>query len=110
MGLFTGKVRQLGLSVVIGGCFCVPVLAGEVVVTRSSEHFDAFAVRDQVLKDFEWQESLRRQEQIQILQALPIGCIPQMRPYPYYTCGENSYRPYNYQQREVYIKVDNPQK
>ncbi|MCA1897507.1 MAG: hypothetical protein LDL46_11000, partial [Shewanella putrefaciens] len=44
--------------------FVMPVMAGQVVVTRSSEPFDAFAVRDQVLKDFEWQESLRRQEQI----------------------------------------------
>jgi len=44
----------------------LPALAGQVVVTRSNEHFDAFAVRDQVLKDYEWQESLRRQEQIQI--------------------------------------------
>lgn len=110
MDLFTDKVRQLGLTVFLGGFFSLPVLAGEVVVTRSSEHFDAFAVRDQVLKDFEWQESLRRQEQIQILQALPIGCVPQMRPYRYYTCGEYSYRPYDYQQSEVYIKVDNPQK
>lgn len=88
--------------------FVMPVMAGQVVVTRSSEPFDAFAVRDQVLKDFEWQESLRRQEQIQILQALPIGCVLMTKPYRHFSCGESAYRPYHYQQRELYIKVDPP--
>lgn len=86
----------------------LPALAGQVVVTRSNEHFDAFAVRDQVLKDYEWQESLRRQEQIQILQALPLGCIVQMQPYRYFRCGQDNYRPYRYQQQDVFIKVDPP--
>jgi len=90
--------------------FVMPVMAGQVVVTRSSEPFDAFAVRDQVLKDFEWQESLRRQEQIQILQALPIGCVLMTKPYRHFSCGESTYRPYQHQQRELYIKVDSPKK
>lgn len=90
--------------------FVMPVMAGQVVVTRSSEPFDAFAVRDQVLKDFEWQESLCRQEQIQILQALPIGCVLMTKPYRHFSCGESTYRPYQYQQRELYIKVDSPKK
>ena len=90
--------------------FVMPVMAGQVVVPRSSEPFDAFAVRDQVLKDFEWQESLRRQEQIQILQALPIGCVLMTKPYRHFSCGESTYRPYQYQQRELYIKVDSPKK
>lgn len=99
-------------SCLLGGILCaligLPALAGQVVVTRSNEHFDAFAVRDQVLKDYEWQESLRRQEQIQILQALPLGCIVQMQPYRYFRCGQDNYRPYRYQQQDVFIKVDPP--
>ncbi|MDR6962368.1 hypothetical protein [Shewanella putrefaciens] len=98
--------RYILLSIIT--LFVMPVMAGQVVVTRSSEPFDAFAVRDQVLKDFEWQESLRRQEQIQILQALPIGCVVVIKPYRHYSCSESVYRPYQYQQRELYIKVDPP--
>lgn len=102
-----GQFTRLSL-IVISGLISVSALAGEVIVNRSSESVDAFAVRDQVLKDFEWQESLRRQQQIQILQALPLGCIIVMKPYRYFTCGEHHYRPYHYQQRELYIEVDRP--
>ncbi|AQS39669.1 hypothetical protein Sps_04584 [Shewanella psychrophila] len=80
--------------------------AGQVVVRKSSEPFDAFAVRDQVLRDHEWQEALRMQQQIQILQALPAGCILLSRPYAYYSCHGLFYRPYQYQKRDVYIQVD----
>ncbi|GIU10438.1 hypothetical protein [Shewanella glacialipiscicola] len=102
------RVRSLFL-IVISGLISTTVVAGEVIVNRSSEPVDAFAVRDQVLKDFEWQESIRRQQQIQILQALPLGCITVIRPYRYFSCGEHHYRPYNYQQRELYIEIDPPQ-
>ena len=102
-----GQFLRLSL-IVISGWISVSAFAGEVIVNRSSEPFDAFAVRDQVLKDFEWQESLRRQQQIQILQALPSGCVTVMKPYRHFTCGEHNYRPYDYQQRELYIEVDRP--
>ncbi|AVV85284.1 hypothetical protein [Shewanella putrefaciens] len=110
MNLIANTVRRSGLLslIAINILLAMPVVAGEVAVTRSSEPFDAFAVRDQVLKDFEWQESLRRQEQIQILQALPIGCVLMTKPYRHFSCGESTYRPYQYQQRELYIKVDPP--
>ncbi|WP_394146676.1 hypothetical protein [Shewanella atlantica] len=82
------------------------VEAGQVVVRKSSEPFDAFAVRDQVLRDHEWQELLRMQRQLNILQSLPIGCVPLVRPYPYYSCGRNFYRPYRYHNQELYIQID----
>ncbi len=82
------------------------VNAGQVVVRKSSEPFDAFAVRDQVLLENEWKEVLRMQQQIQILQALPASCIPFARPYIYYRCGGAFYRPYHYQNKELYIQVD----
>ncbi|MDH0450105.1 hypothetical protein [Shewanella sp. GD04112] len=112
MRLFFDSTAPLRRTCLLGGILsallALPAFAGQVVVTRSDEPFDAFAVRDQVLKDYEWQESLRRQEQIQILQALPLGCIAQVKPYPYFTCGQDNYRPYRYQQQDVYIKVDPP--
>ncbi|ASF15745.1 hypothetical protein FJD32_019620 [Shewanella sp. LC6] len=105
----TGQLRRTCLfGGILSALLALPTFAGQVVVTRSDKPFDAFAVRDQVLKDNEWQESLRRQEQIQILQALPLGCIVQMQPYRYFRCGQDNYRPYRYQQQDVYIKVDPP--
>lgn len=80
--------------------------AGEVVVRKSSEPFDAFAVRDQVLADHQWLEGLRFQKQIQILQALPVGCLPVERPFRYFTCGSQFYRPYEYQDKQLYIEID----
>ncbi|MEC4728963.1 hypothetical protein HWQ46_25960 [Shewanella sp. D64] len=86
--------------------FAYNVFAGQVVVRKSSEPFDAFAVRDQVLLDHEWKQALRMQQQIQILQVLPAACIPFSRPYIYYLCNGLSYRPYHYKNKELYIKVD----
>ncbi|WP_228768338.1 hypothetical protein [Shewanella sp. TC10] len=85
------------------------VQAGKVVVRKASEPFDAFAVRDQVQQEHQWQEMLRMQQQIQILQALPVGCLPIAVPYRYFNCSGNAYRPYPYQGEEVYIQIDNPQ-
>jgi|GEM_PF-1350984 len=84
----------------------VPTLAGQVVVRKSTEYFDAFAVRDQVLREHEWQEALRMQQQINILQSLPMGCILMAQPYAYYSCGNEFYRPYQYQTKELYIQID----
>ncbi|MGL4711001.1 MAG: hypothetical protein ACRCWP_00125 [Shewanella sp.] len=101
--------QSLRLSfLVIAAFLSASAAAGEIIMSRSSEPVDVFAVRDKVLKDFEWQESLRRQQQIQILQTLPLGCITVMQPYRHFSCGEHNYRPYNYQQRELYIEVDRP--
>ncbi|MCC4832566.1 hypothetical protein LMH66_07975 [Shewanella sp. 10N.7] len=85
-----------------------PVYAGKVVVRKASEPFDAFAVRDQVQQDHQWQEMLRMQQQIQILQALPVGCLPIAVPYRYFSCSGNAYRPYSYQDQELYIQIDEP--
>ncbi|WP_434930421.1 hypothetical protein ACRWQM_14335 [Shewanella sp. HL-SH5] len=82
--------------------------AGQVVVRKSSEQFDAFAVRDQIAKEFEWQEALRMQQQIEILQALPVGCIPFALPYRYFSCNGFAYRPYDYKNKELFIKIDPP--
>ncbi|MCZ4336021.1 hypothetical protein [Shewanella colwelliana] len=106
---------RISLIVLLLFLVCVPLSwAGQVVVRKSSEPFDAFAVRDKVLQEHAWQESLRLQQQIQVLQALPIGCVLIQRPYRYYGCGAVFYRPYHYQDTgkkssEVFIQIDPPE-
>ncbi|NRD72583.1 hypothetical protein HQQ94_04855 [Shewanella sp. VB17] len=80
--------------------------SGQIVVRKSSEPFDAFAVRDEVLREYEWKEALRMQQQIDILQSLPLNCIPFRSPYHYYHCNGLFYRPYLYENKELYIQVD----
>lgn len=83
--------------------------AGQVVVRKSTDpEFDAFAVRDEVLKQHDWQEALRRQEQLQILQSLPLGCLMLPTPYRYYSCGGLFYRPYQQGENTLYIQIDPP--
>ncbi|WP_040571740.1 hypothetical protein [Shewanella benthica] len=104
--IFFNSLGKTSLAFFTLGALCLSALShgGQVVVRKSSEPFDAFAVRDQVLQDHQWQEVLRMQQQIQILQALPSGCILLARPYTYYSCQGLFYRPY--QNRDVYIQVD----
>ena len=106
--IFSKTFGKTSLAFFTLGALCLSALshAGQIVVRKSSEPFDAFAVRDQVLRDHQWQEALRMQQQIQILQALPTGCILLARPYAYYSCQGLFYRPYQYQNRDVYIQVD----
>lgn len=86
------------------------VVAGEVVVRQSTDpKFDAFAVRDQVLKDHQWQEALRQQQQLNILQSLPLGCLAIMSPYRYYSCAGAFYRPLAQDNQTLYIQIDPPE-
>ncbi|MGS0680934.1 hypothetical protein ACVBIL_07240 [Shewanella sp. 125m-7] len=82
--------------------------AGQVVVRKSSEPFDAFAVRDEVQRLHEWREVLRYQQQIQILQSLPFACVPFTVPYRYFSCQGLFYRPYSYQNQPLFIQIDPP--
>ncbi|QYJ89230.1 hypothetical protein [Shewanella halotolerans] len=105
---------KLSLWVLFSLLVSIQLQAGQVVVRKSSEPFDAFAVRDKVLQDFEWRESLRLQQQIEILQSLPLGCVLFKLPYAYYRCGVRFYRPYLYQTegenpQQLYIQVDPPE-
>ncbi|UJF22861.1 hypothetical protein [Shewanella sp. OMA3-2] len=84
------------------------ICAGQVVVRKSSDSFDAFAVRDQVIKEYEWQEALRMQQQIEILQSLPVGCVPLALPFRYFSCAGLAYRPYEYQNKQLFIQIDPP--
>ena len=100
------KIINTGLLLLCFSSFSA--VSGQVVVRKSSEPFDAFAVRDQVLLEHDWQQALRFQRQIQILQALPVGCLAVAIPYRYFSCGSQFYRPYSYQNKQLYIEVDEP--
>ena len=101
--------KVTSISLLLLWCMSFSVVSGQVVVRKSSEPFDAFAVRDQVRAQHEWQEALRYQHQIQILQALPIGCLAVAMPYRYFSCAGHFYRPYNYQNQQLYIEIDKPE-
>ncbi|MBV7314659.1 hypothetical protein [Shewanella sp. NIFS-20-20] len=93
-------------------------MAGTVIVRDSREPFDAFAVRDAFKEQKAWQQTLANEQQIRILQALPVSCIlvPSPRPEPRhqghggrdYQCGQHYYRPFQYQGRELYIGISPP--
>jgi len=82
--------------------------SGTVVVRPSSTPFNAFAVRDRVLQQDQWQESLRQQQQIIMIQSLPLGCLAVRLPFAYFSCGQQFYRPYQYRDKPVYIQIDPP--
>ncbi len=89
-------------------CFIsLSATCGDRIVVRSSDQpFDAFAVRDQILREHEWQESLRLQQQIRISEALPLGCHFFTSPYHYYVCGQDYFRPYTMRDQELFIQID----
>ncbi|GGY97813.1 MULTISPECIES: hypothetical protein [Shewanella] len=86
----------------------VSVNAGQVVVRDASEPFDAFAVRAELMRQHEWQEQLRNQQQLQILQVLPLGCLQLTTPYVHFHCGASWYRPYSYLGQQIYIAIPRP--
>ena len=89
--------------------FCAIAVAGTVEVRKSTEPFDAFAVRDEVLQQNEWKMLLSQQQQLSILRSLPINCIYVKSAYQYYHCGQLNYRPYLYHGQQLYIQIDLPQ-
>lgn len=112
MNILRASLCSLYISLLsIGGLSISNSFAGEVVVRKSSEPFDAFAVRDQVLQDHQWREALRMQQQLIILRALPLGCVLVPTPYRYFHCGAHFYRPYRDGESndELYIEIDPPE-
>lgn len=101
-------VNLLIAAILFSLLFGVMSHAGTVVVRQSSTPFDAFAVRDQLLQQHQWQELLRQQQQVTILQSLPIGCLAIASPFNYFSCGQQFYRPYDYQDTQVFIQIDPP--
>ena len=69
-------------------------VAGDIKVHDKTEPFDPFAVRDAKKADHEWQERQRAQQQLELLDALPLGCVLLVRPFKHYRCGDLYYRPF----------------
>ncbi|GGQ20087.1 hypothetical protein GCM10009411_20330 [Shewanella litoralis] len=100
-------VNQFKLACVLSMLMLsLAVNAGTVVVRKSSEPFNAFAVRDEVLLQHEWQELIKQQQQLNILQSLPLNCISVAVTYLYFQCGQQHYRPYQYQNQQLFIEID----
>jgi len=94
------------LFTLMGSLLISLAMAGVVVVRTPNEPFDAFAVRDQLLRDHQWQQILRMQQQLHILRSLPFGCVLAHHPFDYYSCAGSFYRPYSYGNEDLYIQID----
>jgi hypothetical protein len=101
-------LAQLVLALVLLFSINTYVLAGTVVVRKSTEPFDAFALRDELAKQHEWQQALAQQQQLNIIRSLPVGCLTLVAPYPYYACDARFYRPYLHSGEALYIQIPNP--
>jgi hypothetical protein len=98
----------LNLSIIVVLFGMQNAYAGTVVVRKSTETFDAFALRDELAKQHQWQEGLRHEQQLTILRALPLGCLVIEAPSEYYTCAGLAYRQYQYQDEALYIQIPSP--
>lgn len=103
-------IHTITLIVLLFSAILSQAIAGPVVVRKSSDEveIDAFAIRDQLLKQHEWQQQVRLQQQLTILSLLPNNCRAILWPYKYFACGDLFYRPYRYQQQDVFIKIPEP--
>ncbi|MFB2862391.1 hypothetical protein [Aeromonas sp. MdU4] len=89
------------------GLLSLPVSAGQVIVSKGGSGIDAFALRDQLAREHEWQEWLRFQQAIKWLEVLPVNCELVSQKEGGYRCGSDYYRPYQQQDgREIYIQGD----
>jgi hypothetical protein len=108
----TSPLGMLGLPHLVLGFMLLimnaQVFAGTVVVRKSTEPFDAFALRDELAKQHEWQQALAQQAQLNIIRSLPVGCLTLITPYPYYSCDARFYRPYLHSGEALYIQIPNP--
>lgn len=67
--------------------------AGDVIIHDKSQPYDPFAVRDKKKADHQWQQQQQLQQQIQLIQSLPVGCLLIAMPFKHYRCGGQFYRP-----------------
>ncbi|MGY5450703.1 hypothetical protein ACVFI8_07115 [Agarivorans sp. MS3-6] len=82
--------------------------AGPVIVQKSSDpnKIDIFELKKELLQQIQWQEQVRADAHLQWIRQLPVGCIVARNGD--YQCGLNWYRPYRYQQQQLYIELSEP--
>lgn len=84
-------------------------VAGKVVVRKSSDpEFDVWAMKQELIEQNAWNEALRQQQILNWVYSIPAGCFAHARPYRYYACNNQFWRPYNYQGEQLYIQIDPP--
>lgn len=86
----------------------LPAAAGQVIVNQGLSPADTFALRDKLAREHEWQEWLRFQQTIKWLEVLPVNCELVGSSGGEYRCGEDHYRPYRQNGRDLYIQGDPP--
>ncbi|MGB6187406.1 hypothetical protein [Aeromonas molluscorum] len=84
----------------------LPLWAGQIIITKGDQKIDAFALRDQLAREHEWQEWLRYQEALKWLEVLPVNCELSRQHGGAYRCGDDYYRAYRQNGRDLYIKGD----
>ncbi|WP_404839453.1 hypothetical protein [Aeromonas media] len=84
----------------------LPAQAGQVIVNQGMSTADTFALRDQLAREHEWQEWLRFQQAVKWLEVLPVNCDLVGGAEQEYRCGDNYYRPYRQNGRDLYIQGD----
>lgn len=106
--LLRSKYGLLAAMIGLNCLLLAPAYAGTVVVRKSTEPFDAFALRDELARQHEWQQALRQQQQLNILRSLPLGCLVLETPHRYFTCGSKAYRQYDYRGEALFIQIPQP--
>lgn len=86
----------------------LPAVAGQVIVNQGLSPADTFALRDRLAREHEWQEWLRFQQAIKWLEVLPVNCDLVGNAGGEYRCGDDYYRPYRQNGRDLYIQGDPP--
>ena len=86
----------------------LPAAAGQVIVNQGMSIEDTFALRDKLAREHEWQEWLRFQQAIKWLEVLPVNCDLVGGAGQEYLCGDDYYRPYRQNGRDLYIQGDPP--
>ncbi|WP_421293121.1 hypothetical protein [Aeromonas taiwanensis] len=82
--------------------------AGQVIVNQGLSSADTFALRDKLAREHEWQEWLRFQQAVKWLEVLPVNCEVVGGAGQEYRCGDDYYRPYRQNGRDLYIQGDPP--
>lgn len=93
--------------------------AGYITIQKRSEMSDTtpdpWQIKQQILAENQWREWLKTEQGINLLYQLPIGCalfdLPQPRygQLPVYNCFGRFYRPYTWQNQDVFVEVVPPQ-
>ncbi|MEE1675331.1 hypothetical protein SNR37_000656 [Agarivorans aestuarii] len=101
--------RRLNYAFIAMFLLAFSAVGGPIIVQKSSDpnKVDAFELKKELLEQHLWQEQMRNEAQLHWLRELPVGCV--FTAVGDYQCGLNWYRPYRYQQQQLYIQIPDPE-